>query len=248
MLGGAQYNGSLIWQLEWIASHGARLETLILDDSPNSFYIWPFDSLHEHTSKVRHDDHIQLVLGSGKGTQKPPDHHQHDDVEEGQEEKGQDNSHYHYTTRWHDLLPHLQRGLPNLPRFVYRHGDWPRNSFDGRDEIVPALQRSRYVVYNGRIGPTQWQESSREGEGFDTMGFEDVAIRSPAEVEPPFRLPGGREGKGEALGGGEEDQSGGRKESGDWMGAGGGCQEEDREALARLLGFMVGRARARGEV
>ncbi len=113
---------------------------------------------------------------------------------------------------------------------------------------MPALQWSRYVVYNGRIGPTQWQELSREGDGFDTIGVEDVSIRSPAEVELPFRLLGGREGKGEALGEGEEDQSGGRRESGDWMGPGGGCREDDREALPRLLGFMVGRARARGVV
>ena len=224
------------WQIDWITTHGSTLKTLVLDDCPILFYIWPAQSLREHTFSVSHEDHIKFI-----------DNDELDD-------RGIDDSHYTYSTRWHNLFPRLETGLPALTKFVYTHGEWP-DAFDTRDEVLSCLYRNRYIVFNGGIGPSQWEElrepqlkkylafndGNRNPEfekllrtheetymSFSSGGFDDLEVKTPAAREPPFRLVTKKDGP--------LDTDAGK----------GGCQREDEESFYALLGTVARRCGVRG--
>ena len=54
-------------QIDWLSSFGATLETLILDDCPILFYMWPSFSLAKYTSAVSHEDHTRFLIRGEHG-------------------------------------------------------------------------------------------------------------------------------------------------------------------------------------
>lgn len=209
-------------QIEWITSHGSTLETLILDDCPILFYIWPSDSLRKHTSKIRHDDHDIFL-----NREEPSDNN-----------FLQDNRHWIYKRRWHHFFPRLESGLSELTKFTCGHGDWPNGAFEERDQIVSVLKQNRYIAFNGGIGPSQWEEpcgDSQIYESFEAVGWDEVLLKTPAVAEPPYML---LESSSEqhAVTAGSQDTDTGE----------GGCQKEDEEAFLSLSRAVARRAMAKG--
>lgn len=160
------------WHHSWITSHASTLETLILDDCPILFYIYPFECLRENTDNTSHDNHDIFL---------------HHPKSPGSQHLNFDDSRYTYSIRWHHLFSTLATVLTNLTKFVYSSGDWP-NAFPIRNQLLPYLWLKRYIAFNGGIGPSQWVEMGPEDEATVGHGDDEVGIMSPATVEPPFRL------------------------------------------------------------
>lgn len=129
-------------QLQWILSHGSTLETLSLDDCPIL-----------HAARV------------GKSIN-PDGSLVHSDLEEPFEWDYDSENFWTYDARWHNHLPRIQAGLPNLKHFGMGHGKWDTWDERGHEqsafEFAPLaeayLDPRRYCIFNYGIGPSQWVE------------------------------------------------------------------------------------------
>ena len=217
------------WQIEWITSHFADLETLIMVDCPILFHMHPAGCLDDHAAEVSHEDHIKLANPSPN----PYAVGEHDD-----------DSHWTYNSRWYHFFPKLEAQLLHLTKFVYTHEGWPNlysmeQAFDERDRLVSSFQLKRYAAFNGTIGPSQWEDEC-DGDGIYENFSGGVEVMTPAMVEPPYRIVVEDDGAPPPP-----DGSGffrGQRKGGDST----GCQKQDEEAFQSLLKTVARRAREKG--
>lgn len=215
------------WQIEWLTSHFADLETFIMVDCPILFHMHPAGCLDRHTTNVSHEDHIKLA------NPRPFAVSEHDD-----------DSHWTYPSRWHHFFPKFEARMPNLTKFVYTHDGWPNlngmeQALDERDRLRPSFRLKRYAAFNGTIGPSQWEDEC-DADGVYENFTAGVKVMTPAVVEPPYQIvpeEGVASGQAEDSGSG-----GGQSESREST----GCQKQDEEAFNRLLRTVALRARAKG--
>lgn len=128
------------WQIDWIVSHGATLQSLTLDDCP-----------------IVHDALMYNNLDSERCVKLQDDYSLQD---------GGEHAAWTYPSRWHDYFRKLTAGLPRLRRFGVGHGPWDCGYSEDRATVpfeaaatLPAqLEAGRYVIFNGGIGPCQWIE------------------------------------------------------------------------------------------
>ena len=214
------------WQIGWIISHFADLETLIMVDCPILFHMHPAGCLERHAAEVSHEDHIKLVN---------PSRNQYAVSE------WDDDSHWTYNSRWHHFFPQFEAQLLSLTKFVYTHEGWPtlfnmEQAFDERDRLLSSFQLKRYAAFNGTIGPSQWEdECDRDGVYENFSG--GVKVMTPAMTEPPYQIVLEDDGQSEDRG-----SSRGQSKGGDLM----GCQKQDEEAFYSLLKTVARRAREKG--
>lgn len=117
------------WQLDWILSHSATLESLTLDDCPivhACFMYVHFDQ--ERSSPTR----AQYRAFEGESS-------------------------WTYDTRWHHYLNRIREGLPHLSRFSFGVGPWKQNvAFESSKHLAAELRQERYCIYDGTVAPTSW--------------------------------------------------------------------------------------------
>ena len=129
-------------QLDWITSH-STLEELYLDDCTILFYIMVF----------RDEDESPYCPIARSDMQINPESDWELD--------------YTYARRWHDYFSAIQTGLPQLREFgfgINKAWDGPTLPFEREKEIVPALKRDRYMVFDCGTGPYQFMEQMCESE------------------------------------------------------------------------------------
>ncbi len=217
------------WQIEWITSHFADLETLIMVDCPILFHMHPAGCLDLHGARVSHEDHIKLA----NPIPNPCAVNQYDDY-----------SHWAYNSRWHHFFPKFEAQMLRLTKFVYTHEGWPNlysmeQAFDERDRLVSSFQLKRYAAFNGTIGPSQWEDEC-DRNGIYKNFRRGVKVMTPAMVEPPYQIVSEDDGLSR-----QPDSSGsfrGQSEGGDSS----GCQKQDEEAFYSLLKTVARRAREKG--
>ena len=219
------------WQIEWIISHFADLQTLIMVDCPIVFHMHRADHLGHDVDDVSHEDHIKLrsyYFLPNQYVLKEP----HDD------------SHWIYNSRWHQFFPKFETRMLSLTKFVYAHEGWPNvydteQAFNERDRLVSSFKLKRYIAFHGFRLPCHWEEEYKGDETFENIR---VAMRAmtPATVEPPYHIILGNEGAPSQPG--EVGSVDGQHNNGDFT----GCQKKDEEALNSLLRTVARRAREKG--
>ena len=217
------------WQIEWITSHFADLETLIMVDCPILFHMHPAGCLDRHAADVSHEDHIELT------SPRPNPYAVSED---------DNDSHWIYKSRWHQFFPKLEARMLSLTKFVYTHEGWPNSydmeqAFDERDWLVSSFQLKRYVAFNGTIGPCQWEDEC-DGDGIYENFSGAVRVMTPAMVEPPYQIV--LDDIGAPSQPGEVGSVTGQHKSENST----GCQKKDEEAFDSLLRTVARRAREKG--
>ena len=217
------------WQVEWITSHFADLETLIMVDCPILFHMYPAGCLDRHTAKVSHEDHVKLANPSPNP---------------GAVSEYDDNSHWIYKSRWYHFFPKFEAQMLSLTKFVYAHCRWPNlrdmdQAFDERDRLVSSFQFDRYAAFNGAIGPCQWEDKCDRSGIYKSFG-DEVKVMNPAMVEPPYQIV--LEVDGVSCQTDNPDSSIDQSAGGDST----GCQKQDREAFDSLIRTVARRAREKG--
>ena len=178
------------WQIDWITSHFAALETLVLRNCPIVFYIFRDETPDHYTPTINHEDHNKLLV---------------QDAPESLDSGLRHHEHWVYNSRWHDFFPKLQIGLPNLTKFVYAHGEWQHtfdggdaidgnDAIDGSEEIPPTLQRKRYIAFNGGTRRSRWEELRSELETTYENFNGQIILKTPAVAEPPYEVVANKDG------------------------------------------------------
>lgn len=217
------------WQIEWITSHFADLETLIMVDCPILFHMHPAGCLDRHAAEVSHEDHIKV------GNPSPNPY---------AVSEGDDDSHWTYNSRWHHFFPQFEAQLLSLTKFVYTHEGWPtlfnmEQAFNERDRLVSSFQLKRYAAFNGTIGPSQWEDECDEYGVYENFSG-GVKVMTPAMAEPPYQIV--LEDDGTSC---QPDGSGSFRDQSEGGGLT-GCQKQDEEAFYSLLKTVARRAREKG--
>lgn len=144
-------------QLDWILAHSSTLQELYLDDCAILAGVDIHDFQLESLQCQIPESDMQL-----------------------KEEDGLRKFRYAYPRRWHDYFSSIQEGLPNLREFSFGvSASWDEDvlPFEEEKEIVPALMRTRYIGFEGGLGPspfvgrksyldmnpeTEWPDSDEE--------------------------------------------------------------------------------------
>lgn len=150
------------WQIDFITSHGATLEQLI-------FTRCPIMHAARLTRRQEHNLWQERLPGTSRGG--PPTTNHFSDL------------------RWHTVLPRLVSGLPKLTHFSMGRGldddigdddpsTWPpgpgfngqrvtgQTRFEHRYSQAPVIDWSRYIIFEGEGGPTEWQDADIERGGY----------------------------------------------------------------------------------
>ncbi|KAL1605209.1 hypothetical protein SLS60_004753 [Paraconiothyrium brasiliense] len=181
------------WQIDWILSHGATVEELLLDDCPiiTAAYLG-----EEHVNT--HFPGLEPLHVSERGWKifiKELD------------------------LRWHHVFPRFSTGLPKLRHFAIGQGEWyEQKMFEERHELAPRLIHDRYYIFDNGIGPSQWVGGGghwvlSNARNADENGRRGHALNTGEGQRTTYYFPA--------------------------------CDEEDREALAELLGVVEGRSDAK---
>jgi len=124
------------WQVEWVLSHGASLEELVLDDVAIAHALWMCPEM-------------AAANNWGHAEETPP----------GAEIFRQ------YATRWSDVLPLFGERLARLKHFAMGHGVWRRGRmFEERYKLPARIEASRYITYYDGGAPCQWGGVAEEGD------------------------------------------------------------------------------------
>ncbi|KAF3038322.1 hypothetical protein E8E12_006189 [Didymella heteroderae] len=152
------------WQIDFITSHGPTLEQLI-------FTRCPIMHASRLTRRQEHNLWRERLPGTSRGG--PPTTNHFSDL------------------RWHTLLPQLASGLPKLTHFSMGRGpdddtvsdapsSWPgpgfygqcvtgRTGFEHRYSQSATIDWSRYIIFEGDGGPTEWQDADLERGGYHAV-------------------------------------------------------------------------------
>ncbi|KAF2248195.1 hypothetical protein BU26DRAFT_458336 [Trematosphaeria pertusa] len=142
------------WQIDWILSHGATLEELILDDCPIVIALRLEES--QKLPNFPSLDPFPLTAFARAIYLKNIDLCWH-----------------HVLLRWHHVLPRFASGLPHLRHFALGQGNWAEQEmFEQRYDLVSEIRESRYYMFDCGVGPTQWIAGGRRGAeyGFQMSG------------------------------------------------------------------------------
>lgn len=115
-------------QLDWITSH-STLQELYLNNCPILFHI------------VMNDSEQEL-------SRCPKD-------KSGMQRNGDWKLEHHYPRRWYDYFVAIEKGLPHLHHFRFGiNPEWDKFvlPFEREMDIVPALEKDRYMGFHGGIG------------------------------------------------------------------------------------------------
>lgn len=150
------------WQIDFITSHGATLEQLILTRCP---------IMHAARLSRRQERNLwqERIPGTSRG--------------------GPPRANHFSGLRWHTVLPRLASGLPRLTQFSMGRG--PDDDIDDEDSStrspgpdfygqrvtghtrfehrysqITAIDWSRYIILENDEGPTEWQDADIERGGY----------------------------------------------------------------------------------
>jgi len=129
-------------QLDWILTHSSTLQEIYLDDCAILTSVMIFDGESDLSKCQIPESDLEL-----------------------REAGGHRSFHYAYPRRWHDYFSSIQKGLPNLRQFGFGVStSWLYNlsmlPFEKEKEIIPALMKERYVVFDGDGGPSPFSDLS----------------------------------------------------------------------------------------
>jgi hypothetical protein len=138
------------WQIDFITSHGPTLEQLI-------FTCCPIMLASSLTRRQEHNLWRERLPGTSRG--RPP------------------TTNYFSDLRWHTVLPQLVSGLPKLTHFsmgrgptddtdFYKRGFSADTGFECRYSQSATVDWSRYVIFEGGEGPSEWLEADPERGGY----------------------------------------------------------------------------------
>lgn len=142
-------------QLDWLLSHGDKLEKLIMDDCPIAVGA--------------------RIIEHGFGA----DRH----IIRGQSADMIDTT-WSYETRWHDHFEKIRTGLPNLKDFVYGSGPWLEGTaFDEADVLTTSLPENRYMYFDEGTGPSNWLDPGVDGVFNEGDDEEDLVYKPTCDDE-----------------------------------------------------------------
>jgi hypothetical protein len=126
------------WQIDWIISHAARLESLILDGCPIVIAACMEKHQYERNWTVsdfcRHD-----------GYRANPVYTNYIDL------------------RWARVFDRFRDGLPKLSHFAIGHGDWlEQTMFEERYALLPRLESHLYAAFDCGNKTSLWIEGRRQ--------------------------------------------------------------------------------------
>jgi hypothetical protein len=152
--------------IDWILSHAATLEELILDDA----VVAVGASFH---TEVADTDHCRIIYSPPKIKNGRPVYKPQKDWEMPKPKQ-----HWLWPTRWHHILGRLQRGLPKLKYFAMGHGNWDdHEAFDEAEILQSVMMNVRYQYLDRGVGPDNWL--CAEGEEKRFKDREEDSIRRP---------------------------------------------------------------------
>jgi hypothetical protein len=129
-------------QLDWILAHSSTLQELYLDDCPIIVAVRMFDSESDLSNCQVPES--EMVLKEAGGLRE---------------------FRYSYPRRWHEYFSSIQEGLPKLRQFGFglsaELDAWVL-PFEKETEIVPALMQDRYLVFDGGVGPNQFNDRTHD--------------------------------------------------------------------------------------
>jgi hypothetical protein len=121
------------WQINWIVSHSATLEELIMDDC----CIVPILRMKTTMAKTNFPDLAPSKLNHGRFR-----------ITVYWKE---------IFLRWHMVLDRFRTELQKLSHFVMGHGNWEdHRAFEERYELLSGIPKGRYAFFDWGIGPSQW--------------------------------------------------------------------------------------------
>ena len=185
-----------------------------MESCPIVFHMYPAGSLVHHISKISHEDHILSFINE----------------EDSFHDAEFNRSHWTYGSRWHDFFPKLEIGLPNLTKFVFTEEEWNDEAFEMRNGLLSQLHYRRYIIFNGGLAPTPWNELRYDYE--DTYELvSDFVVKTPAVAEPPCTFISSED---ESIGSPQSETSTSFSNEATSTSQG-GCQKMDEDSVFQLI-------------
>ncbi|KAH0287060.1 hypothetical protein M436DRAFT_62087 [Aureobasidium namibiae CBS 147.97] len=126
--------------IDWILSHAATLEELILDDAVVAVGTVLYAEVADEAS--RRIIYSSLTIEDGRPLYQPKLDH------------ALPKRRSLWLTRWHHIFGRLQRSLPKLKHFAMGHGNWDEHkAFDEAEILQNVLTDARYQYLDRGTGP-----------------------------------------------------------------------------------------------
>ncbi|KAG9596407.1 hypothetical protein KCV01_g9540, partial [Aureobasidium melanogenum] len=146
-------------QIDWILSHAATLEELVLDDA--------MIAVGARFLERSVDTDKQCVLYS------PPEIKDGRPSYQPKTDRMAPKQKWLWATRWHHVFTRLQQGLPKLKRFAFGHGKWDDHlAFDEADVLMSELRGARYQYFDEGTGPDNWLEADSSDKAYNDWAEE----------------------------------------------------------------------------
>ncbi|KAH0169904.1 hypothetical protein KCU67_g2868, partial [Aureobasidium melanogenum] len=155
-------------QIDWILSHAATLEELVLDDAMIAVGA-RFLERSVDTDK-QCVVYSPLEIKDGRPSYQP------------KTDRMAPKQKWLWATRWHHVFTRLQQGLPKLKRFAFGHGKWDDHlAFDEADVLMSELIDVRYQYFDEGTGPNNWLEADSSDKAYNDWAEEygDEVVYQP---------------------------------------------------------------------
>ncbi|KAH0260867.1 hypothetical protein KCU91_g14369, partial [Aureobasidium melanogenum] len=146
-------------QIDWILSHAATLEKLVLDDAMIAVGARFLERIVDTDKQCVL--YSPLEIKDGRPTYQPKMYHM------APKQK------WLWPTRWHHVFSRLQQGLPKLKHFAFGHGKWDDHlAFDEADVLMSELRGARYQYFDEGTGPDNWLVADSSNKAFNDWAEE----------------------------------------------------------------------------
>lgn len=156
--------------IDWILSHAATLEELILDDAVVAVGTVLYAEVADEAS--RRIIYSPLTIEDGRPLCQPELDH------------ALPKRRWLWLTRWHHIFGRLQRSLPNLKHFAIGHGNWDEHkAFDEVETLQNVLTDARYQYLDRGTGPDNWLVAEGDDKAFNDWEEDEEDIEYQPECD-----------------------------------------------------------------
>lgn len=156
--------------IDWILSHAATLEELILDNAVVAVGTVLYDEVADEAS--RRITYSPLAIEDGRPLYQPKLDHT------------LPKRRWLWLTRWHHIFGRLQHSLPNLKHFAIGHGNWDEHkAFDEAEILQNVLTDARYQYLDRGTGPDNWLVAEGHDKAFNDWEEDEEDIEFQPECD-----------------------------------------------------------------
>jgi hypothetical protein len=159
-------------QIDWILSHAATLQELVLDDAVIAIAA-------DFFFEVVDIDHRRVVYS-------PLEYEDERASYQPNRDRGVACQKWRCSTRWHHLFSRMQHGLPNLKHFTMGHGNWDdHKAFDEAETMSNMLVDARYQYLDRGTGPDNWLCAEGDDKAYNDWeeNEEDIVYQPECDEE-----------------------------------------------------------------